>query len=55
MYHTIFFDLDGTLTDSSEGIFKCFGYALDCMKAPPCRERLLYSAFLFIYLNNLIR
>ena len=35
MYHTIFFDLDGTLTDSSEGIFKCFHYALDCMHAPP--------------------
>ena len=35
MYHTIFFDLDGTLTDSSEGIFKCFHYALDCMGAPP--------------------
>ena len=35
MYHTIFFDLDGTLTDSSEGIFNCFHYALDCMGAPP--------------------
>ena len=34
MYHTIFFDLDGTLTDSSEGIFNCFHYALDRMGAP---------------------
>lgn len=40
MYHTIFFDLDGTLTDSSEGIFKCFAYALDCMKAPPLPHEL---------------
>ena len=35
MYHTIFFDLDGTLLDSSEGVYKCFRYALERMGAPP--------------------
>ena len=29
MYRYIFFDLDGTLTDSKEGIFNCIRYALD--------------------------
>ena len=28
-YHTILFDLDGTLTDSEEGITKCVQYALE--------------------------
>ena len=27
-YHTVLFDLDGTLTDSQEGITKCVQYAL---------------------------
>lgn len=34
MYHYIFFDLDGTLTDSKEGIFNCVRYALDRMGRP---------------------
>jgi phosphoglycolate phosphatase len=29
MLSNIFFDLDGTLTDSKEGIIKCYQYALD--------------------------
>ena len=28
MYHTLLFDLDGTLTNSAEGITKCVQYAL---------------------------
>lgn len=32
MYSTILFDLDGTLTDSREGITKSIMYALECMK-----------------------
>ena len=31
MYRYIFFDLDGTLTDSKEGIFNCIRYALEKM------------------------
>ena len=31
MYHYILFDLDGTLTDSKEGIFKCLRYAFEKM------------------------
>lgn len=34
MYHTILFDLDGTLTDSKKGIFKSIQYALRRMDAP---------------------
>ena len=30
-YHTILFDLDGTLTDSQEGIVNCVKYALESM------------------------
>ena len=29
MYHYIFFDLDGTLTDSKEGILNCLRYAFE--------------------------
>ncbi|MEG1658581.1 MAG: HAD hydrolase-like protein [Oscillibacter sp.] len=29
MYHTILFDLDGTLTDSKEGILNCLRYAIE--------------------------
>ena len=29
MFKYIFFDLDGTLTDSAEGITKCVQYALE--------------------------
>ena len=34
MYRYIFFDLDGTLTDSEEGIFNCVRYALEKMGEP---------------------
>ena len=32
MRRTIFFDLDGTLTDAGPGIKACINYALDKMK-----------------------
>ena len=35
MYRFIFFDLDGTLTDSSEGAFKCLDYAMEKLGEPP--------------------
>ena len=41
MYHTIFFDLDGTLTDSKEGILNCLRYALDRMGRPVPPEQTL--------------
>lgn len=42
MYHYIFFDLDGTLTDSKEGILNCLRYALNKMGRPvPPEETLL--------------
>ena len=42
MYHYIFFDLDGTLTDSKEGILNCLRYALEKMGRPvPPTEMLL--------------
>lgn len=42
MYHYIFFDLDGTLTDSKEGILNCLRYALEKMGRPvPPTETLL--------------
>ena len=34
MYSTIFFDLDGTLTDSGEGIINSVVYALECFGFP---------------------
>ena len=34
MYRTIFFDLDGTLTDSKEGILNCLKYAFERMGRP---------------------
>ena len=34
MYHYIFFDLDGTLTDSKEGILNCIRYALKKLGEP---------------------
>ena len=34
MLTNIFFDLDGTLTDSKEGIVKCMHYALDKLNCP---------------------
>ena len=42
MYQYIFLDLDGTLTDSKEGIFNCVKYALEKMERPvPMEETLL--------------
>ena len=41
MYRTIFFDLDGTLTDSKEGIFNCLRYALEKMDEPVPPETVL--------------
>lgn len=42
MYHYILFDLDGTLTDSKEGIVNCFKYAIEKMGDPiPSEETLL--------------
>lgn len=42
MYRYILFDLDGTLTDSKEGIVNCFKYAIEKMGDPiPPEETLL--------------
>lgn len=42
MYHYILFDLDGTLTDSKEGILNCVRYALNKLNRPiPDEETLL--------------
>ena len=41
MYRYIFFDLDGTLTDSKEGIFNCVRYALEKMGEPIPTEEIL--------------
>ena len=41
MYHYIFFDLDGTLTDSKEGILNCLRYALGKMGEPVLPESTL--------------
>ena len=30
-YRTILFDLDGTLADTSQGIYNCHRYAISCM------------------------
>lgn len=43
MKKTILFDLDGTLTDSGEGIINCVIYALERFGLPvPAREKLRY-------------
>ena len=34
-FHTIFFDLDGTLTDSAPGVLACVRYALDKLGVDP--------------------
>ena len=34
MYHYIFFDLDGTLTDSKEGILNSLRYAFEKLGEP---------------------
>ena len=42
MYQYIFFDLDGTLTDSKEGIVNCLKYAFEQLGDPiPPDETLL--------------
>ena len=42
MYRTILFDLDGTLTDSKEGIFNCLRYAFEKLDEPmPPEDTLL--------------
>lgn len=42
MYRYILFDLDGTLTDSKEGIMNCFKYAVEKLgDQPPADEKLL--------------
>lgn len=42
MYQYILFDLDGTLTDSKEGIVNCFKYAIEKLGDPiPSEETLL--------------
>lgn len=43
MYRYIFLDLDGTLTDSKEGIFNCVRYALEKMGEPVPEEEILRS------------
>ena len=34
MYRYVFFDLDGTLTDSKEGILNCLRYAFEKLGEP---------------------
>ncbi len=34
MYQYVFFDLDGTLTDSQEGVLECVRYAIEAMGRP---------------------
>lgn len=41
-YRHLFFDLDGTLTDSKEGIINAFAYALNFFGKPYRREELSY-------------
>lgn len=43
MYQYIFFDLDGTLTDSKEGIMNCVRYALEKLGAPIPDDTVLLS------------
>jgi phosphoglycolate phosphatase len=42
-YKNILFDLDGTITDPSEGITRCYAYALDKMGEPARDVRELHS------------
>lgn len=43
MYQYIFFDLDGTLTDSKEGILNCLRYAFEKLGDPVPPETELSS------------
>ncbi len=40
-YHTILFDLDGTLTDPLQGIARCIRYALERLGRPPLSDEVL--------------
>lgn len=42
-YHTIIFDLDGTLADTSEGIYNCIRYAQEKMGLPPITSEQMRS------------
>ena len=48
MYKAILFDLDGTLTESGEGITKCVQYALEKIGKP--EENLKNTAFFSVLL-----
>ena len=43
MYRYIFFDLDGTLTDSKEGIMNCLRYALEKLGEPVPEDSVLLN------------
>jgi phosphoglycolate phosphatase len=43
MYCYIFFDLDGTLTDSKEGIFNCIQYSLKKLERPALSEDVMLN------------
>lgn len=45
-FHTVLFDLDGTLTDSGEGIVRAASYALRQMGQPVLSEDFLRSRFI---------
>lgn len=42
-YQTIIFDLDGTLADTSEGIYNCIRYAQKMMNLPPITDAQMRS------------
>ena len=42
-YQTIIFDLDGTLADTSEGIYNCIRYAQKMMGLPPITSAQMHS------------
>lgn len=42
-YRTIIFDLDGTLADTSEGIYNCIRYAQKMMSLPPITDAQMRS------------
>ena len=42
-YSTIFFDLDGTLTESAEGIINCVIYALKALEQPIPHSDILFK------------